>query len=78
LFSHVTKFFTSLDNRKDLNTFSEKILFAEISDDFFFDFGEISLLFGIIAKRNIKLIFGLSRDVKCPFYSFPVSSTVQS
>jgi len=73
LFSNVTKCFTSLDNRKDLNTYLEKILFEEISDDFFFDFGEISLLFGIIAKRNIKLIFGL-KDVKSPFYSIPVNS----
>ena len=69
LFTNVSKFKALLEYRNDLNEFFKTILYELVSDEFFFEnFSEILALCGIIAKRNIKIIFGNKKVVKTPFY----------
>ena len=59
MFGYITKIRAVLDSKNDMDKFSHHIVIEKITNEYFFaHFHEILLMFGFIAKRNIKLVFG--------------------
>ena len=69
LFSCITKIRGILGAGSEINMILHHIIFEKITDDYFFEnFQIILLMFGFIAKRNIKIVFGMNKIVKKPFF----------